>query len=261
MEAATGQGPRVSRRPIPVLFACAVFVLPLTAQPPGPAAGRAGRPGREISLAPSQVKDTFFAYVLGIIQAGIEVDIDNAAMREILTEFKSALKLPFDLVERVTQRTSPETGKRLIGLDFTTDVVIPIPFSLLFYHPGSITSDRSLLFQVNRSTYADPGAPGVPAPVFDLVLIEGRVLVDVDNWLEWLLAAYLEDTWIRHIVFFTWRGDWIGLLEGTGKRTGRQLRAFFDFTKNKILFPDPAELDGIGRSLVPDTAAGRAAAP
>jgi hypothetical protein len=250
METEAGEGPRVNPRCVPVLLAAAALAVPLSAQPPGAATSR---PGREISLAPSEVKDTFFAYVLGIIRAGVEVDIDNAGMREILTEFKSALNLPFDLVARVTQHTSPETGKRLIGLDFTSDVVIPIPFSLLFYHPGSITADRSLMFEVNRSTYADPGTPGAPAPVFDLVLAGGKVLVDVDNWLEWLLAAYLEDTWIRHIVFFTWRGDWIGLLEGTGRRTGRQLRAFFDFTRNKILFPEPAELSGIGHILVPDT--------
>ena len=252
MEVAAGQGPRVSLLRIPIFLAIATLSFPLSAQAPSSVAGR---PGREISLSPGEVKDTFFAYVLGIIKAGVEVDIDNAAMREILTEFKSALNLPFDLVARVTQHTSAQSEKRFIGLDFQTDVVIPIPFSLLFYHPGSITSDRSLLFQVNRSTYADPGAPGAPAPVFDLVLTGGRVLVDVDDWLEWLLRAYVEDTWIRHIVFFTWRGDWIGLLEGTGRGTGRQLRAFFDFTKNKILFPEPAELSGIGHMLVPDTSA------
>ena len=249
MEAAAGEGPGVSRRQACVLLAIAVLAAPLAAQQAVPASQR---PGREISLPPSEVKDTFFAYVLGIIKSGVDVDMDNQAMRDILTEFKSALNLPFDLVARVTQGAAPGSDTRLIGLDFTADVVIPIPFSLLFYHPGSITSDRNLVFEVLRSTYVDPGAPNTPAPVYDLVLTQGRVLVDVDDWLEWLFAAYLEDTWIRHIVFFTWRGDWVGELYGTGKRTGRQLRAFFDFTKNKILFPEPAELAGIGRRLVPD---------
>jgi hypothetical protein len=249
MEAASGEGSRVRIRRRVVLLLCAAVAMPLGAQGTGAAPGR---PGREISLPPNEVKDTFFAYVLGIIKSGVEVDIDNPAMRAILTEFKSALNLPFDLVARVTQHAAPGTGTRIIGLDFLTDVVIPIPFSLLFYHPGSITSDRTLTFAVNRSTYADPGSPGAPAAVFDLVLTGGRVLVDVDDWLEWLFSASIEDTWIRHIVFFTWRGDWIGELEGTGRRTGRQLRAFFDFTKNKILFPEPSELAGIGHMLVPD---------
>ncbi len=242
----------MSRRRAGLLLALAVLAAP-PAVPQTVTASN--RPGREISLPPSQVKDTFFAYVLGIIKSGVDVDMDNKAMRDVLTEFKSALNLPFDLVARVTQQMAAGSDTRLIGLDFTADVVIPIPFSLLFYHPGSITSDRNLIFKVVRSTYVDPGAPDAPAPVYDLVLTEGRVLVDVDDWLEWLFAAYIEDTWIQHIVFFTWRGDWIGELAGTGRKTGRQLRAFFDFTKNKILFPEPAELSGIGRQLVPDAPA------
>ncbi|MGA2976166.1 MAG: hypothetical protein ABSF77_12715 [Spirochaetia bacterium] len=211
----------------------------------------AQHPGREVSLPPTEVKDTFFAYVLGIIKAGIEVDIDNERMRDILTEFKTALNLPFDLISRVTQHTVAETGERQIGLDFVRNVVIPIPFSLLFYHPGSITADRSLVFQVVRSTYTDPGVPEQPALVFDLVLEQGNILVDIDDWLEVLFSAYLEDTWIRHIVFFTWNGDWIGLLEGNGKRTGRVLRAYFNFTHNKIIFPVPAALDKTGKIFVP----------
>ena len=222
-------------------------VFPEQAAPPAPAT-----PGRDVSLPRSEVRDTFFAYVLGIIRAGIEVDIDNARLREILTEFKSTLELPFDLIDRVTQHSIAGSDERWIGLDFLRDVVIPIPFSLLFYHPGSITASRTLLFEVKRSTWADPGAPAAPAPVFDLVLSGGSVLVDIDDWLEVLLRAYLEDTWIRHIVFFTWRGSWIGLLEGEGERTGRILRAYFDFTRNRIVFPVPAGLDLAGKAFVPD---------
>ncbi|HEY9595609.1 MAG TPA: hypothetical protein VHE79_14110 [Spirochaetia bacterium] len=209
------------------------------------------RPGREVSLPKSEVKDTFFAYVLGIIKTSAELDVDNGEMRDILTEFTSKLDLPFDLIERVRQHTDETTGKRVIGLDFLRDVDIPIPFALLFYHPGSLVSTRQLLFSVTRSTALDVSSPGVFTPVFDLALVRGAVLVDLDEWLEVLFSAYLEDTWIHHIVFFRWKGDWIGLLEGAGRRTGRELRAYFDFTKNTIVFPVPAELDTMGKNFVP----------
>jgi len=210
------------------------------------------RPGREISLPPTEVKDTFFAYVVGIIAAGAEVDIDNAQMRDILTEFKSSLSLPFDLIARVTQHTDPGTAQAAIGLDFLRDVNIPIPFSLLFYHPGSIVASQDLLFQVTRSSMKDPAALGVMVPVYDLSLTQGSVLVDIDDWLEVLFRAYLEDTMIKHIVFFQSKGDWIGMLEGSGKRSGRVLRAYFNFTRNVIVFPPPASLDHAGKYLVPD---------
>jgi hypothetical protein len=197
------------------------------------------------------VKDTFFAYVIGILQAGIEVDIDNAGMREILTEFKSAMSFPFDLIARVTQHEDGQTGERRIGLDFSHDVDIPIPFALLFYHPGSITAGTSIRFDVRRSTYQAPGGTTPPDVVYDLALVEGWMLVDIDSWLEVILSAYLEDVWIQHIVFLTMDGDWMGMLEGTGKRTERVLRAYFNFTHNRIVFPIPVALDRAGRAMAP----------
>jgi hypothetical protein len=211
------------------------------------------RPGREVSLPQSEVRDTFFAYVMGIITAGLEVDVDNAQMLEILTEFKSTLAVPFDLIDRVTQHTEAETGARTIGLEFTRDVVIPIPFALLWYHPGTIESERDLIWKVNRAVFNSGTAEGL-VTVFDLVLWKGSVQVNIDDWLEALFSASLEDTWIHHIIFFRWKGDWIGLLEGAGRRTGRVLRAYFDFTKNTILFPAPADLEKAGRALVDEPA-------
>ncbi|HET6486894.1 MAG TPA: hypothetical protein VFH83_10770 [Spirochaetia bacterium] len=208
----------------------------------------AGRPGREISLPPTAVKDTFFAYVLGIIQTGVEVDIDNAGMRDILTEFKSTLKLPFDLVNRVTQHTADQSTS--IGLDFDGEVSIPIPFALLGYHPGSINSSPDLSFGVTKTVYQEPSAADASSPVFALTLQQGTVLVNIDDWLEALFPSLLEDTWVRHIIFFVWKGQWVGLLEGRGQRDGREMRAYFNFTGNRILFPIPAELDRIGRRLV-----------
>jgi hypothetical protein len=218
--------------------------------PPGPAAP--ARPGREVSLPESEVKDTFFAYFLGIISGGMPVDMDNAQMREILVEFKSALDVPFDLITRVTQRSDAETGDRIIGLEFARDVVVPVPFSLLFYHPGSIIVSRWISFEVRRSAWTDPVAGGESATAFDLVLSRGTVLVDIDDWLEALLRDHLEDTWIRQIVFFRWGSDWIAMMAGKGRGSGRTKRAYFDLTRNRILFPASDSLTAAGRTFYPD---------
>ena len=42
----------------------------------------------------------------------------------------------------------------------------------------------------------------------------------------------------------------IGLLAGAGQRTGRVLRAYFDFTKNGIIFPASADLNHARRDPV-----------
>jgi hypothetical protein len=220
-----------------------------------PAGGQemAPRPGREVSLPPSEVKDTFFAWILGVIGIGAEIEIDNAEMRAILLEFKSTIDVPFDLISRVSQRADPQTAERRIELEFLRDVVIPVPFSLLFYHPGSIIATQFVSFDVHRSSWTESGAENdtALAEVYDLELTEGSILVDIDDWLEALLSASLEDTWIRHIVLFRWHRDWIGILQGIGRSTSRVLRAYFDFTENRIMFPVPESLDRAGRKLVP----------
>jgi hypothetical protein len=211
----------------------------------------AAPPGKEVSLPASEVKDTFFAYVLGIIRIGAEIDLDNEQMRSILVEFKSSLNLPFDLISRVTQHEDPQSAKRTIALEFKRDVSIPIPFSILFYHPGRIVSSRLLAFDVRRSVRADPGSSAPPEEALDLDLTEGSILVEIDGWLKALFGTRLQDTWIRHIVFFRWHGEWIGMLAGTTRPTGRVIRTYFDFTKNKIVFPVPDQLERAGRVFVP----------
>jgi len=206
------------------------------------------RPGRQVSLSP--VKDTFFAYVLGIVLTGVEVDIDNAQMRDVLREFQSRLKFPFDLVNRVVQHNEEDTGARTISLIFNGDVIIPIPFSFLGYHPGTLRSTERLNFRVIRSSYTDPADPRVYTPVYDLTLADGSVLIDIDDWLVYLLWKVLDKLEVRHIVFFSYQGDWIGLVEGKGKLFNRNMREYFDFTNNRIIYPIPDKLDAMGLGFI-----------
>jgi hypothetical protein len=262
-------------------WACGVFAAACLCLANGSISAQDGesaaRPGREVSLPASQVKDTFFAYLLGIIRTGADIDVDNEEMRAILVEFKTTLDVPFDLISRFSQHEDPESADRAVSLEFQRDVMIPIPFSILFYHPGRITSTQLLRFTVHRSPWADPGSlsetgsptePGFPAAVgsstepaspaepgeaFDLVLARGSILVEIDAWLKALFSAHLEDTWVRHIVFFKWNGDWITMLQGIGRSTQKVKRAYFDLTKNTILFPPSDSLKSAGNGLVPDS--------
>ena len=203
------------------------------------------RPGRQVSVA--DVRDTFFSYVLGIVFSGIDVDIDNAQMRAILTEFQSKLKFPFDLVTRVVQQEDPALGHREISLVFSGDVVIPIPFSFLGYHPGTLRSTQQLNFRVIRSSYTRGGEY---TPVYDLTLVDGSVLIDIDDWLVRLLRQLIDKLQVRHIVFFHYQGAWIGLIEGEGKIFKRDVREYFDFTNNRIVYPISDQLDALGRKFV-----------
>lgn len=236
-----------------LLLALAVSPSLLAQSPASPAAASpvsAARPGKEISLPPSQVRDTFFAYFLGILMTGLEVDIDNAQMRDILTEFQTKLKFPFDLVTRVIQQDQAGTGARTISLIFNGDVDIPIPYSFLGYHPGMLRSTQVLNFRVTRTSYIDPRNPLVYTPVYDLALSDGSILLDVDDWLVYLLNRIIDKLQVRHIVFFSYQRKWIGLVEGRGRLFGRDMREYFDFTHNRIIYPVPDELDLMGHGFI-----------
>ena len=209
-------------------------------------------PGREMSLPSSEVKDTFFAWFLGLIAHGAQADVDNGQMREILPEFTSLLNVPFELISRFSLSLDPGTGAQRAELDFQKDIVVPVPFALLFYHPGTVALTRAVLFDVVRSTMsaADADADGtVGSPVFFLTLSDGSIFIDIHDWLESLFSEQLEDAWITNVVFFRWRGDWVGMLVGRGDRTLRFRSAYFDFTTDTIIFPVPDSLSSIGRAL------------
>jgi hypothetical protein len=235
---------------VPIAAVLSLLVIgPACAEEP---ASPPPRPGREVSLPASEVKDTFFAFLLGLIARGAEIDVDNQEMREILVEFTSVLNVPADLITRFTQRVNPDTGEQRLELDFLRDVEVPVPFALLFYHPGSVRMTRAIVFDVKRSAMSasDAGAAGTPgSPVYLLTLTEGSIFADIDAWLEVLFSAQLEDSWITDVFFFRWHGEWIGMLEGKGKTSGRIRRAYFDYTKNEIVFPAPDSLKNIGRKL------------
>jgi len=206
------------------------------------------RPGRQVSL--SHVKDTFFAYVLGIVMTGLDVDIDNPHMRAILTEFQTKLKFPFDFVRRVVQSNDLDRGSREITLTFKGDIAIPIPYSFLGYHPGTLRSTERLNFRVLRSSYVDPQDPNTYTPVYDLTLANGRVLIDIDDWLVYVLSNLLDKLDVRHIVFFCYEGKWVGLVEGRGRVFSKEMREYFDFTNNRIIYPVSDRLDAIGLSFI-----------
>jgi hypothetical protein len=162
-------------------------------------------PGREIALSEEEVKDSFFAYVIGVIRSGIEVRLSNADLREILTEFKTSLDLPFDLISSVVQHRVPEASYPDLQIAFNSSVKIPIPFAFLGYHPGSIFASEEVLFTETRplrSYYLTPQIPDMADAVYVMRLSRGAVLVDVDSWLEWLLPSLIQDTIVDIICIF-----------------------------------------------------------
>ncbi len=232
-----------------------VFLWMVTARlfPDGPPP----RPGREVSLPQDEVKDTFFAYVIGVVRSGAEVDMDNAALMDVLTEFKTHFDLPFDKIERVVQaRGASEAGGSLSIMFNEPDVRIPIPFSFLGYHPGAILASQTVTFTETRTVLPNAVDPRFTDPLYLLPLTDGYITIKVDEWLKFLFPTLVDDLYVSLIAIFRSHGDWICLLSGMGGK-GKPVREFFSFTHNHIIFPIPAELaklaEAISQSPVEET--------
>jgi hypothetical protein len=177
------------------------------------------------------------------------VELTNSDLREILTEFKSSLELPFDLIETVNQRREPGAAFPDLGISFNAPVKIPIPFGFLGYHPGSINASQEVFFSETRPVFSGSSDDAVADTLYVMRLSRGEVLVDVDDWLEWLLPSLIQDTIVETICIFHRDAQWYCLLSGTGRNTGDPIRQFFDFTKNRIVYPISQQFRELGERM------------
>jgi hypothetical protein len=228
-------------------FLAALLAAPAGAQSPSPPPP----PGREMILPPSEVRDTFFAYLVGIVDAGLDAELDNATLRSVLTEFQSTIALPFDRIS-VVRHLAPRgeagsSGAGSLEIVFDGDLDVPVPFSLLGYHPGSLRSTRTVRFEELRYPLV-PVRGGQAGPVYSFRIIEGAMTIDVDAWIDVLLGSIVDDLDVRLVAIARWKGAWRCILGGTG-REGRRIIAAFDLTRNTISFPVPSELIRLGLDL------------
>ncbi len=206
-------------------------------------------PGREIALSPDEVKDSFFAYVIGVIGSGAEVELSNSDLRGILTEFTSTLALPFDLISSVSRRREPGAALPYFEISFSGPASIPIPFSFLGYHPGSINTSQDIVFTETRPVSGLPGDTSDVDIVYVMRLSRGAVYVNVDDWLEWLIPSLVQDMEVESICIFRASAGWYGLLSGTGGNTGDPIVQFFDFTRNSIVYPISRQFRELGERI------------
>ncbi len=230
----------------PPAGACAVLVLALAAAAAGAqsAADSPPPPGREFILPTSEVKDTFFAWLVGVVDAGRDAELDNAELRAVLTEFRPSIALPFDRISVVRHAAPRPDDYGSLDILFDGDVDIPVPFSLLWYHPGSLRSTRVVRFDERRFASL-PTASSPAEPVYSFRLVQGAVTIDIDAWLDALLGHIVDDLSIRIVAIARWRGSWRCLIGGTG-REDRRIIAAFDLLRNTITFPVPSELTRLG---------------
>ena len=204
-----------------------------------------------------EIRDPFFEFVI----ERIEGDSLGVWSREQLIDHIEASgrpsKLPIDrvirfvreeIVEQETALLGHVSTARLISLELDADLSLPLPYSILGYHPGTLHVSRILQAQehylsgviLRVFTDDDWYKSWVPG-VFCLTLEDGHVILDVDGWVDRLLGKKLDDTWLEAFVLARIEDsrdpsdDGLNGLALGRSRKDRPLSGSFDFRTDKVL--------------------------
>jgi hypothetical protein len=203
-----------------------------------------------------EINDPFFAFCIALIE---EDSLGQWTRDDIKTWIESTGRtsaLPIDQLKYLERSALPaeeqlrsgiDTATRCIRLVMTEDLKVPLPFSIMGYHPGDLFVSQELTaIEWNLDhhiLHADIDGPVRVSAKFlrALHLVEGWVVLDVDGWLDRLLGKKLDDTWFEAFVLARVEvipDDQEDELNGMAlgrSRKDRPLVGSFDFRKNKVL--------------------------
>jgi len=209
-----------------------------------------------VPMAPL-VRDPVFALLVGYVRGDHFGVVTRDEVQHVLTERKRESRLPWQSARdfaRVPDPSGPSAAQ--LTLRFEGPVNVPIPYSILWYHPGRIRASATCrlrewrLATLSLETPNDWRGPP-PPPLTDVHLFaldEGELLVDIDGWLDALLGSALDDTLLSGLAIARFQNREYGF--GVGhNRKGESRFGVFDLTADEVVFPIPPELRAANRAV------------
>jgi hypothetical protein len=234
-------------------------------------AGGGSVPTNTVRSAPD-VHDPIFAYLVGLVDADLYGTIDEACLADVVRRAATPSPLPYQHLDSMTRALENHDRTSMIDLRFDGRLALPIPYRILGYAPGKLRATQEatfrewilgeLVFSYRSSADAKP----MEVRLSDLHLFalrKGGMWVDIDGWLDALVAGKLDDTRITGLALFRYGGERYGMAVGYNDDwEGRS--GLFSMRKDEIVFPSPAPLktaawkirsilEGLEPSLRPDS--------
>jgi hypothetical protein len=205
------------------------------------------------------VSDPVFSILTRLVTSGTYGTITEERLQKDVARIGGKSQLPYDKVVSITREPVKPGWTALIRVEFKGPIDLPIPYSILGYHPGSFTAAQSCLFRewdLGNVTLTEPELKGGRTVNHTIDLedvhlfasVVGDVKIDIDAWIDFLLGGAVDDTDITSLMLARWRGEWYGVAMGYGHdHSGRS--GILSLRHNKILFPPPEGLRGVGRQM------------
>ena len=198
-------------------------------------------------------RDPVFAYLLGLLDDGRYGLVQTEHLRAATEASSERSKIPYELIRDVVRMPDPGGPRAWIRMRFHEPLDVPVPYSILGYHPGSILSTPEVVLMEWR--IGDLSLAGTAdqktVELSDVTvwgLVEGRIDLDIDGWVDFLLGGKLDDTRIVALAVYRYAGERYALAAGFNDE-GNGHSGALDLQKDEIRFPAPDEFKLIGRQL------------
>lgn len=224
-----------------------------------------GARAEQAPAAGVEIREPFFAFLLAMAESDSLGSWTGQDLCDFAVRCGRPSKLPLaDLVQVRRARPEPDQAARWPGvrpvavwrLRLDADLSVPMPYSILGYHPGSLLVSGGLDFTelwVGQRTVEYRQDKETAAANFDSVrifaLTAGRLVLDADGFVDALLGSALDDSWTLGFVTAREDGNRLGVGVSLG-RNGRRIYGEFDFARDKILpggRPSASALSGYSR--------------
>ena len=210
-------------------------------------------PVTEFALAPD-VRDPLLALIVGLLDLDAYGGLSPGAIDSVVRAHGGS-KLPYREVVLVDRRPRSDAAVADVDVQLRRQLDQPVPYSILGYNPGSMLASPHFALREWRvpdvRVRFQEGKDWLDRQYLDLQLfgiVEGWIRMDVDWWLDKLLAGKLDDTQLVGVALLSWRESRVAVAFGyTSEMQGRT--GVFDLTKDEVIFPAPRELLALGRTL------------
>jgi hypothetical protein len=205
------------------------------------------------------VNDPIFSILTGLVTSGTYGTITQERLQQEVVRIGGKSRLPYESVVSITREPVKPGWTALVRLEFTKPIDLPVPYSILGYHPGSFTASQYCVFrewEIGKIRLSEAERKGTRTETRTIDLedvhlfasVEGEVKIDIDAWIDALLGGAIDDTDITALMLCRCQGEWYGVAMGYGHdKSGRS--GVLSLRQDKILFPTPDGLRGVGRQM------------
>lgn len=205
------------------------------------------------------VRDPVFAILAGLVTRGCYGTLTGERLETELRRIGTKSMLPYESVVRVNRTPVREDYTASVTVEFERPIDLPVPYSILGYHPGSFSASQFCEFrewQFPSLQFVETVGSGKEARTRTLevqnvhlfALSSGEVWIDIDVLVDKMLGGAIDDTRVTTLVLCQHQGEWLGVATGYGRR-GEGRSGVLSLRENKILFPTPDALKGLGRRM------------